>query len=63
MGLKIEIIKEQIQSLMTQRDNYAQMYQQCVGAISVLSEQLKMVELEDESNIIFDEKEELVTGD
>jgi hypothetical protein len=50
MSLKIETIQQQLQSLISQRDNYSHMVQQCIGAISVLSEQLKMLELEDESN-------------
>lgn len=51
MGLQIQTVKDQLENLIKQRDAHSQMYQQCVGAISVLSEQLKMLELEDESKI------------
>lgn len=50
MGLEIKIIKEQLENLIKQRDNHAALFQQCAGAISVLSEQLQMLQSEDDSN-------------
>jgi len=43
MGLDAQIIEKQLQSLIHQRDQSAQTHQQCVGAISILQEQLKFI--------------------
>jgi hypothetical protein len=43
MALELEIIKQQLQSCIAQRDKAAQTFQQCVGAIAVLEEQLKVM--------------------
>lgn len=42
MSLSVDAIKEQIKNLQYQRDLAAERYQQCVGAIAILSEQLNM---------------------
>lgn len=50
MTLTIPIVKEQLKNIFAQRDNASTTFQQCIGAIAVLSEQLKMMECEEESN-------------
>lgn len=47
MSLEVTIIKRQLQSCVAQRDQSAQTFQQCVGAIAVLEEQLKVVLMEE----------------
>ena len=44
MALEIQVIRQQLQSCIAQRDASAQTFQQCVGAIAVLEEQLKVIE-------------------
>lgn len=43
MALQVDIIKHQMQSCMAQRDRAFETYQQCVGAISILQEQLNVI--------------------
>jgi len=43
MLLDLQVIRQQLQSCMAQRDQAAQTFQQCVGAIAVLEEQLKVL--------------------
>ncbi len=47
MSLDMRIIREQLQSCISQRDQSAQTFQQCVGAIAVLEEQLKVCVMEE----------------
>ncbi len=51
MGLDISFIRQQVQSLIAQRDQAAHTFQQCVGAISILEEQVRfIVEMEMAAN-------------
>lgn len=43
MNLDLQVIRQQLQSCTAQRDQAAQTFQQCVGAIAVLEEQLKVI--------------------
>lgn len=43
MLLDLQVIRQQLQSCIAQRDQAAQTFQQCVGAIAVLEEQLKVL--------------------
>jgi len=47
MALEMQIIRQQLQSCISQRDQSAQTFQQCVGAIAVLEEQLKVILMEE----------------
>ena len=55
MVLETHVIEEQIKFLIVQRDNHAALFQQCVGAINVLNEQLKMVEEQNKSELEMDD--------
>ncbi len=48
MALQMELVKQQLQNVMAQRDQAAQTFQQCVGAVALLSEQLKMIAVQEE---------------
>jgi len=48
MALEIQTLKQQLQNLIAQRDQVSQNYQQYIGAISILQEQIKMVEAQEE---------------
>lgn len=50
MILDEQTVKEQLQNIIGQRDKAAQTFEQCVGAIALLSEQLKMIGLQQEIN-------------
>ena len=50
MALMMQTVRDQLQNLIKQRDNHSLLFQQCVGAVSVLSEQIRLLELENESN-------------
>ncbi len=50
MALEIQVIRQQLQSCVAQRDQSAQTFQQCVGAIAVLEEQLKVIVIEEMKN-------------
>jgi len=43
MVLDMQVIRHQLQSCIMQRDEAAHKFQQCVGAISILEEQLKVI--------------------
>lgn len=43
MGLEAIVIRQQMDSLVMQRDEAAHKYQQCVGAISILQEQMRFL--------------------
>ncbi len=43
MTLDAKIIEQQIKNLSTERDRCAQIFQQCVGAIAALQEQLNFI--------------------
>ncbi len=47
MALEMQTIRQQLQSCVAQRDQAAQTFQQCVGAIVVLEEQLKVLVMEE----------------
>lgn len=47
MSLDLQVVRQQLQSCIAQRDQAAQTFQQCVGAIAVLEEQLKLMLAED----------------
>lgn len=44
MTLNIETVKEQLKNLIGQRDQHSFLFQQCCGAISVLNEQIQLIE-------------------
>ena len=48
MALEMQVVREQLQNVIAQRDNAAKTFEQCVGAIALLSEQLKMLCLQEE---------------
>ena len=49
MSLDVETIQVQLQNLENQKNNSLSMYQQCLGAISVLNEQLTMIKSKEEA--------------
>lgn len=57
MALTINFIQEQLKNVTLQRDNALATFQQCVGAITLLTEQLATLELETESNKKIDTKD------
>lgn len=50
MALDMQVVRQQLQSCIAQRDQSAQTFQQCVGAIAVLEEQLKVIVMEEMKN-------------
>lgn len=51
MALSLDKITEQLKDLLTKRENYAQMFHECNGAISILNEQIKTVQSENIDNL------------
>lgn len=41
--MNLEILKEQLNSAIVQRDQFAQAFQQSIGAINLLQEQIKLL--------------------
>ncbi len=50
MALEIHALQAQLQNLIAQKDQFAQSYQQCVGAICIVKEQIKLVTAQEEEN-------------
>jgi len=48
MRLDVETIQVQLQNLENQKNNSLSVYQQCLGAISVLNEQLSMIKTKED---------------
>ena len=69
MSLEVRVIHGQIQSLVAQRDEYYNKHQQCVGALSILEEQLRFIveaeaakKKEEEAKLIEDANKKLAEG-
>ncbi len=50
MSLTIQSIEEQLKNVCAQRDQASTTFQQCIGAVAILSEQLRILNVEEQSN-------------
>ena len=63
MTLAVETLKEQLKNIIAQRDEAQHRYIQCLGAITVLSEQLNLCESQDAAKQEEQKTEELNEGE
>jgi hypothetical protein len=63
MSLAVETLKEQLNNVIKQRDSAQHTYIQCLGAITILSEQINMCHAAECAAQQEDKQEELNQGD